>query len=161
VPITQFQATNLSSVVIWGYEAKGEWRFLPEWALFGSLAFAWGENEQLGVPLDSVDPFTAVAGVRYRNQRTGWGGEFRGRYVAHKDRVSDPTFYKPDASTVFDALVSYEYAPNFTFNAGLFNIFNESYFNPQDMRSVLAANPNLELFRSPGRYFSMNATVRW
>ena len=65
---------------------------LAGWALFGSLAFAWGENEQLGVPLDSVDPFTAVAGVRYRNQRTGWGGEFRGRYVAHKDRVSDPTF---------------------------------------------------------------------
>jgi hemoglobin/transferrin/lactoferrin receptor protein len=67
----------------------------------------------------------------------------------------------PDASTVFDALVSYETVPNFTINAGVFNIFNESYFNPQDVRGVLAANPNLELFRSPGRYFSMNATVRW
>jgi hemoglobin/transferrin/lactoferrin receptor protein len=161
VPIIQFQSVNLSSVVIWGYEAKGEYRFLPEWSLFGSLAFAWGENEQLGVPLDSVDPFTAVAGVRYRSLRNGWGGEFRARYMAEKDRVSDPTFFKPDAHTTFDALISYEYAPNFTFNGGVFNIFDESYFNPQDVRSVLAANPNLELFRSPGRYFSMNATVRW
>ena len=161
VPITQFQATNLSSVVIWGYEAKGEWWVLPQWALFGSLAFAWGENEQLGVPLDSVDPFTLVAGVRYRNHRTGWGGELRGRFVAEKDRVSDPAFFKPDAHTFFDALLSYEHAPTFTVNAGVFNVFNASYFNPQDVRSVLAANPNLELFRSPGRYFSMNATVRW
>jgi hemoglobin/transferrin/lactoferrin receptor protein len=161
VDITQFQATNLSSVTIWGYEAKGEWRFLPEWALFGSLAFAWGENEELGVPLDSVDPFAAVAGVRYRSLRSGWGGEFRGRFVAEKDRVSDPTIFKPDGYTSFDALISYEVAPSFTFNAGVFNIFDESYFNAQDVRGMLAANTNLELFRSPGRYFSMNATVRW
>lgn len=161
VPITQFQATNLKSVVIWGYEAKGEWRFLPDWALFGALAFAWGQNEELDVPLDSVDPFTGVAGIRYRNARTGWGGEFRARYVADKTRVSDPGFVRPDEHTTFDALLSYEHAPGFTFNAGVFNIFDASYFNPQDVRQVLSANPNLELFRSPGRYFSMNVTVRW
>ena len=33
----------------------------------------------------------AARGVRYRNRRTGWGGELRGRFVAEKDRVSDPT----------------------------------------------------------------------
>jgi hypothetical protein len=26
---------------------------------------------------------------------------------------------------------------------------------------VLASNPNLELFRMPGRTFALNATVRW
>jgi len=159
--ITQFQYQNIGSVVIWGYEGKGEWRFVPEWSLFGSFAFAWGENQETGAPLDSVDPFTAVAGIRYRSQRTGWGGEFRGRYVAEKTRVSDPAFFRPDGYTTFDALVSYEIAPTFTFNAGLFNIFNESYFNPQDVVQVQATNPNLELFRAPGRTFSMNATVRW
>jgi hemoglobin/transferrin/lactoferrin receptor protein len=159
--ITQFQYQNIGGVVIWGYEGKGEWRFLPEWALFGSFAFAWGENQETGAPLDSVDPFTGVAGVRYRSAATGWGGEFRGRYVAEKDRVSDPAFFRPDAHTTFDALVSYEIAPTFTFNAGVFNIFNESYFNPQDVRQVQASLPTLELFRSPGRTFSMNATVRW
>jgi hemoglobin/transferrin/lactoferrin receptor protein len=51
--------------------------------------------------------------------------------------------------------------PTFTVNVGVFNIFNESYFNPQDVVAVLASNPNLELFRSPGRSLSMNATVRW
>ena len=53
--------------MIWGYEGKGEWRFLPEWALFGSFAIAWGENQETGAPLDSVDPFTGVAGIRYRS----------------------------------------------------------------------------------------------
>ena len=159
--ITQFQYQNIGGVVIWGYEGKGEWRFLPEWSLFGAFAFAWGENQETGAPLDSVDPFMGVAGVRYRSLTSGWGGEFRGRYVAEKDRVSDPAFFRPDAHTTFDALISYEIAPTFTFNAGVFNIFNEGYFNPQDVRQVQASLPTLELFRSPGRTFSMNATVRW
>ena len=51
--------------------------------------------------------------------------------------------------------------PAFTLNAGVLNIFNESYFNPQDVVQVLASNPNLELFRSPGRTLALNATVRW
>ena len=68
--------------------------------------------------------------------------------------MSNPAFFQPDAHTTFDALISYEIAPTFTFNAGVFNIFDESYFNPQDVEQVLAANPNLELFRSPGRTFA-------
>jgi hemoglobin/transferrin/lactoferrin receptor protein len=43
----------------------------------------------------------------------------------------------------------------------VFNIFDASYFNPQDVRQIFPNNPNLELYRSPGRTFSMNATVRW
>jgi hemoglobin/transferrin/lactoferrin receptor protein len=70
-------------------------------------------------------------------------------------------FFQPDRHTTFDALVSYEYTPTFTINAGVFNIFDQSYFNPQDVRQIFPNNPNLELFRSPGRTFSMNATVRW
>jgi hemoglobin/transferrin/lactoferrin receptor protein len=51
--------------------------------------------------------------------------------------------------------------PTFTINLGAFNVLNESYFNPQDVVQVLTANPNLELFRAPGRSWAMNATVRW
>jgi hemoglobin/transferrin/lactoferrin receptor protein len=158
---TQFQYQNIGGVTIWGVEGKGEWRFRPEWALFGAFAYAVGQNEQTGAPLDSVDPFTGIAGIRYRSLRNGWGGEFRGRFVAKDDKVSQPTFFKPEAHTTFDALISYEVAPTFTFNAGVFNIFEDSYFNPQDVVSVLASNPNLELFRAPGRSWAMNATVRW
>jgi hemoglobin/transferrin/lactoferrin receptor protein len=158
---TQFQYQNIGEVVIWGYEGKGEWRFLPEWALFGAFAFAWGQNMENGAPIDSVDPFAGVAGIRYRSLGNGWGGEVRGRYVARDGKVSDPNFFQPAAHTTYDALISYEIVPTFTFNAGVFNIFNESYFNPQDVVKVLASNPNLELFRSPGRSFAVNATVRW
>ncbi len=159
--LTQFQYQNLSNVQIHGVEAKGEWKFVPEWALFGSLAIAKGENKDTGAPLDSVDPLTAIAGIRYRSLHNGWGGEFRTRYVAEKDAVSSPTVFHVPAHTTFDLLASYEVAPTFTINAGVFNIFDKSYFDPQEVKGLAATNPNLELYRAPGRSFAVNTTVRW
>jgi hemoglobin/transferrin/lactoferrin receptor protein len=158
---TQFQYQNIGEVVIKGIEGKAEWRFLPEWSLFGAFAYAEGENQETGLPLDSVDPFLGLTGIRYRSLTSGWGGEVRARYVAEKDRVSQVTFFKPPEHVTVDALLSYEVVPTFTINLGAFNVLNESYFNPQDVVQVLTANPNLELFRAPGRSWAMNATVRW
>jgi hemoglobin/transferrin/lactoferrin receptor protein len=158
--LTQFQYKNISNATIWGYEAKGELRLLPEWSVFGSLAYANGTNEETNTPLDSVDPWTGIAGVRYRS-RSGWGGEVRAKYVAEKDRVSLPTIVTVPAHTTVDALVSYEVKPTFTFNMGVFNMFDASYFNPTAVAGVDAKNPNLELFRAPGRTFATNVTVRW
>lgn len=157
--LTQFKYQNLSRVAIWGFEGRAEWWFLPEWALFGNFAYAHGTNEETGAPIDSVDPFTAVAGVRYRHN--GWTGDLRARTVATKDRVSAPGIFVVPQHTTVDALLSYEVMPRFTINAGVYNIFDLAYFNPQDVAGLTATNPNLELFKAPGRTFAMNAILRW
>lgn len=158
--LTQFQYQNVSNVTIYGWEAKGEWRFLPTWALFGSMAYAVGSNEDTRAPIDSVDPFKVVGGIRYRGTE-GWGGELRTTWVAQKDRVSAPGILAVPAHTTVDALVSYETAPFMTINAGVFNIFDESYFNPVDVAGISASNSLLELYRAPGRSLAMNVTFRW
>ena len=70
----QFQAQNIPRVTIYGAEFRGEWRFLPEWSLLGSAAYAHGQNEEMHIPIDSVDPFRIVGGLRYANP-AGFGGE--------------------------------------------------------------------------------------
>lgn len=158
--ITQrFQFQNLSQVTIYGFEGKAEWWFHSNWAVFGHVAYAHGTDDTTGAPLDSVDPFTAVGGLRYRDGN--WFGEARARYVAEKNRVSLPTIFVAPSYTVVDLLLSYEVLPRFSINAGIFNLFDESYFNPQDVRGLLASSPDLELFRSPGRTFAVNAILRW
>lgn len=158
--ISQYQYRNLSNVTIYGWEAKGEWRVAPTWALFGSMAFAIGSNEEKGTALDSVDPFKVIGGIRYRGM-DGWGGELRTTWVAEKNRVSAPTVFVVPAHTTVDALVSYETAPFMTINAGVYNIFDQSYFNPIDVAGISATNSLLELYRAPGRSLAMNATFRW
>jgi len=52
-PITQFQYVNLTNVTIWGVEARGEYRFAPDWSVLGWTAFAQGTDQRTGLPVDS------------------------------------------------------------------------------------------------------------
>ncbi|MBM1170515.1 TonB-dependent hemoglobin/transferrin/lactoferrin family receptor [Microvirga arabica] len=158
--LTQFQYQNLSNVRIWGVEAKGDWRLTPNWSIFGALAYAQGEDEETGLPIDSVDPFTAHAGIRYQHE-AGWGAEVRARGAAGKNRVSDATYFRPDSYVTMDALVFYDPTPNLSLNLSAYNLLDAEYHNAQDVAGVLATNRNLDLLRASGRTFALNATIRW
>ena len=108
---TTFQYKNIANVTIFGFEGKGEWKFKPEWALFGSFAYARGINEVTGRALDSVDPLTLIGGIRYRGV-DGFGGELRARWIADKNQVSQATYLTPEGHTTIDALLSCEIVPN-------------------------------------------------
>ena len=157
--LTQFQYRNLASVDIWGAEAKGDWRFLPQWTLRGAVAWARGENTRTGAPVDSVDPVRAVAGLAW-SSGTGLGAEMVFTRGWRHDRVSDRSFFKAPGYTVLDFLVRYEVNTNLTFNAGLFNVTNERYFVTQDVTGLAASSPIRALYAQPGRYAASNATVR-
>jgi hemoglobin/transferrin/lactoferrin receptor protein len=119
------------------------------------------------MPIDSIDPFTAVGGLRFR--QNGWIGEGRARYYASKNRVSLPTMFTVPEHTVIDSLLSYEFNPQFTVSMGVYNIFDLSYWDPQVTRGTLQTASGagvigvvpLELYRAPGRTFAVNAVVRW
>jgi hemoglobin/transferrin/lactoferrin receptor protein len=159
--LTQFQYQNIAKVRIWGVEGKGEWVLGQGWSLFGAFAYAEGEDEETKRPLDSVDPFSGLGGVRYRHV-SGWSLEVRARGAAGKDRVSDPeAIVRPPSWATADAILSYEAGPNFALNLGVYNILDRSYFLARDVAGVQISNANLELFRSPGRTVAVNAVIRW
>lgn len=158
--LQQFQYKNLSNVVIWGFEGKGEYRFTPEWSVFANAAYSYGRDQGTGLPIDSVDPFTGLVGLRYQNV-ANWGFEARQRFASGKTRVSSPTIVKTGGYAVTDLTFFYNPLPNLTINANIYNLFDRSYFSAQDVRGLLANSPILELYRSPGRTFALNATVRW
>jgi hemoglobin/transferrin/lactoferrin receptor protein len=158
--LTQFQARNLSRVTIYGAEAKGEWRLSPEWGVFGSLAYAEGEDRTTGLPIDSVAPVKAVLGLRY-DAEAGWGGELIGTHAWAHDEVSDPTFYQAPAYTVLDAVAYWDATDWITLNAGVFNLLDQRYFRSQDVVGVAAGRTDLGRFAQPGRTVALNAVFRW
>ncbi|MGL4288451.1 MAG: TonB-dependent receptor domain-containing protein, partial [Phreatobacter sp.] len=163
---TIFQYQNVSSVVIYGVEAKGEWRINPEWTLTGAVAYARGTNQITHQPINSVDPLTGVAGLRY-DSGSGWGVEARMKAAAAKTLVDSTgqqpgvSTYKPNTYATFDLLGRYEINRNVTLNAGIMNIANARYFNAIDVNGIASNNANLELFRAPGRSFTMNVSARF
>jgi hemoglobin/transferrin/lactoferrin receptor protein len=155
-----FQYQNVSSVRIWGFEARGEYRLTPEWSFHGALAYANGTNQTTGAALDSVDPLTGVASVRYTSPHN-WQLEARMRAALAKTRVSAANIYQPGGYATFDLLGSYEINKNVTLRAGIFNIFNTSYFNAIDVAGLTSTNTNLELFRAPGRSVSASLSAKF
>lgn len=156
--LMQFQYQNLSEVTIYGAEAKGEYRFLPEWALRGSLAYAHGEDDDTGAPLDSVDPVKAVAGLAYEGDV--WGSQLVATHAWRHDRVTAGNFEAP-SYTVVDFMAYYEMSERFTLNAGVFNIFDEEYYNSQDVSGLAAGSAIVGRYAQPGRNFGVNATIKF
>ena len=132
-----FQAQNIKGAEISGIEARGEYRLSQQpggLSLLASAALIQGNNLETNQPLDSIDPFKAVVGLRYRSSDDRWGTELVSTIVSSKDRNSTPTGFKTPAHTTFDLLSYYNFSPDTTLNLGLFNIFNTKYYQASDVR---------------------------
>lgn len=159
-PITQFQYVNLSNVTIWGVEARGEYRFAPQWSVLGWTAFAQGTDQRTGLPVDSVSPWATQGRIRYGSDQ-GLVAQLIGTVVAQHTQVSNPTYFQTPGYFNLDATVGYVFKEHLKLNVGAFNITNAKYWNSADVIGVTATNPQLGLYAQPGRYFGVNLTARW
>lgn len=157
--LSQYQYTNLPDVHIYGAEARGDYRFAPNWALLGSLAYAYGEDEGTKAAIDSVDPLKLVAGLRYTSEF--WGTELTMTHAWQHSRVSNATYFKAPEYTTFDLTAYVEIMPTFTINAGIFNMTDEKYFVSQDVGAQPSTSTTLDRYAQPGRNVGVNATIRF
>jgi hemoglobin/transferrin/lactoferrin receptor protein len=158
--LNQFQAQNIKGAEISGVEARGEYKFSPQpggFSLLASAALIKGTNLETNQPLDSIDPFKAVLGLRYRSSDERWGTELVTTLVSSKDRNTTPAGFKTPGYTNFDLLSYYNFSPDTTVNIGLFNIFNTKYYQASDVRGVAANSSILDLYTQPG--FSIAASL--
>lgn len=157
--LTQFRYTNVASVKIWGAEARGELRLSPEWTLRGAFAWARGEDAQ-GTPVDSVDPIKLVTGIAYQHP-AGFGADAVLTTAWRHDRVSDASYFKAPGYAVLDLMLHYDVNKHLSFNGGIYNVTNQKYFISQDANGLSRSSAVRDLYTQPGRYFALNATMRW
>ena len=160
-----FQSQNVAEARIYGAELKAgvdlgvlsaAWE---GWSLRGAAAFSRGEDRTAGVPLDSVDPPTATLGVAYAAE--AWGAELASRFVAKKDRTSDPELYRTPGHGVLDLYAHWNFAPGVRVNAGLFNLADRRYWAAGDLPLVVADSGVLDRFTAPGRSAAVSLSVEF
>ncbi|MDY6899051.1 MAG: TonB-dependent hemoglobin/transferrin/lactoferrin family receptor [Cyanobacteriota bacterium] len=156
----QFQSQNIDSAEIYGVEAKAEYRFSPAkhgLSLIGSLAWAEGNDLENNEPLDTVDPFQAVVGLRYRAPEDRWGSELVTTFVAANDRAAETgtDLFIPDSYFTLDLLGYYKFSDKVSLNVGLFNLLDKKYWNWQDVRGLTIGDSEIARRTLPG----FNATV--
>jgi hemoglobin/transferrin/lactoferrin receptor protein len=161
--VTLFQSQNVAEARIYGVEVSatlraGDWRGALEG--FGArFSAAWSRGEDLvrDVPLNSVDPATAVLSLAYTSPSARWGGELVTTAVAAKTAVDDSRadLYETDGYVTIDLLFDYDFGRGLQLNAGLFNLTGAEYIDWADVRGRVEGDPLIPYYTRPGRNASL------
>jgi len=167
-PVSLFQSQNVARARTYGFELSGTYRFNPQphgFSLLAALGLTVGDDLTANQPLESVDPFKAVVGLRYRAPEDRWGADlvatFTGNPRLRSDRPANA--YTPTGYTVVDLVGYYNITPLITLNIGVFNLLNNQYFLYSDVRSLLnAPEPgDIGRFAQPGTSLRLGLTWRF
>lgn len=163
-----YQFVNLNQVRIRGLEGRAQAELGHGFRLNVAAAYARGTQETRGVktPLDTVDPFKAVAGLSWRDADDRFGGQLIATHSAGKaqDRAGGTcgtTCFTPSAFTVLDATAYWNLARQLTLRAGVFNITDKTYWWWSDVRGLSQTSPVLDAYTQPGRNVAVSLTARF
>jgi len=117
---------NVANVEIYGFEIKSEWT--PDGPFSGGSSLSWSEGSSDDGPLNSIDPWKAVAYLAYDDPGEKWGLELSGTYVApkHSSDVSGETDATDDYF-LLDLTGYYHLTENITLRGGLKNLLDQEY----------------------------------
>jgi hemoglobin/transferrin/lactoferrin receptor protein len=165
-PVNLFQSQNVAEARTYGFELSGEYRFSPQphgFSLLAGLGLTVGDNLTANQPLESVDPFKAVVGLRYRAPEKRWGADLTATFAAQpRQQDNRPAgSYTPEGYTVVDLVGYYNFTPLITLNIGVFNLLNNQYFLYSDVRPLINSPEPADIgrFAQPG--ISLRAGLTW
>ena len=159
---------NIDKVTIYGVELRAHKVFDNGIRLHGGFSYAHGEDGE-GNRLATVAPYKGILGVGY--ERENWGVDLTGIFVGkYNDDTADTTV----ADTTFDAPsyavanVSAWWEPTafkgMRIQAGIKNLFDETYYDALAVRSVNLASSSsqpMEFYSEPGRTFTISLTQKF
>ncbi|MDX3774650.1 TonB-dependent hemoglobin/transferrin/lactoferrin family receptor [Chromatiaceae bacterium AAb-1] len=170
---------NIGKADVKGFELAGAWRITS--AFSSRLAYSYSEGEkENGDPLRSINPASAVLGFRYDG--ANWNVMANVTHSAakkEKDAVdsTENAFeakpYLTDSYTVVDLMGTLDLTPQWQLRAGIYNLFDEEYYQWQRVRfvtnwvgsgvrgGVLADGTGLQRYSEPGRYAKVSVSYRF
>jgi hemoglobin/transferrin/lactoferrin receptor protein len=139
-----YQYVNITRARIWGGEAEGEWRFLPQWRVRAAVTDAIGDitsrdailklygKDADQVPLSSVPPFKGSAALRWTSDSGRFWFEPSTRYSWRTNRLSpDPLFSQFRKEWIVgDVFAGARFGSGQRINVGVRNFTNRAYVLP-------------------------------
>jgi len=162
-----FQSINRGSVEIQGLEFRGRLNLgalapgLAALSLETAAAWAEGEDDN-GVPVNTVDPFNAVVGLRWAPPQARWETELVWTYAADKDQGDiDGPRLASDSYYVLDLLAHVDLLENLHLDVGVFNLLDETYLRWADTAGIAEEGDNPDRFTRPGRNVGVTLRADW
>lgn len=155
-PFGVTQSINRANVEIYGAELSLEKQFSNGFSLRGALAYARGVDIESGQVLGSVAPVKTVVGVGYSSET--WGTNVNWIHAGSVSTNSTAN-YKASSYNLVDATAWWkpEQLKGLSIQAGVYNLFDETYYDSVSLRDVSMSQPT-EYYSEPGRTFKLSIT---
>ena len=111
--------------------------------------------------MDSVNPFEAKFGIKYSSSNSKWDAKLTNTYVGIARVADDTTTFVPDSYTVSDVELTYKPNDKYLISAGVYNLFDQTYYNYQDVKGKATDLSNLTRFTQPERHLKIATTIRF
>ena len=169
--------TNVGKVTVQGIELEGLWRLGDAWLLRAAWSHNEGEQKD-GSPLDSINPDRGVVGLSWQglDQRLRVTGNLTHALAKKRSdvniepdvfgQVTEP--FLSDDYTVVDLYGSFRVNEHLRINAGIYNLFDERYYQWARIRNVsrgdfylygYATDYGIGRYSEPGRNFRVS--ISW
>jgi len=145
---------NVSKAQIWGIEFSNEYKFTPDkggFSLIASAGYTYGQDKDDETPLNNIDPFKLISGIKYITKDNKLSGELISTYVGRTRRKDSVKGYWPKPYTNFDMLGKYKYTENLDITIGIYNLFDKTYYKSGNITSTQSST-GIEQFAEPGRH---------
>ena len=162
--LTLYKSVNADEAEIKGLEFSGEYFLNPKRSgisLFSLIAFQEGTNTTDNVPLKTISPFEARLGIKYKSDNSKWKAELSNKFVGSPRVKTDETDFIPNEYSVTDLTAAYLPNDRFELNAGIYNLFDATYYNYQDVKSKSASLSNITAYTQPGRYIQAGFGIKF
>ncbi|MEH6413525.1 TonB-dependent hemoglobin/transferrin/lactoferrin family receptor [Pseudomonas sp. CGJS7] len=168
---------NVGQVTVKGIEAEGLWRLSDAWLLRAAWSHNQGKQKD-GSPLDSINPDRGVIGLSWQGlgDRLRLTGNLTHALAKKRSdvnieadvfgQVTEP--FLSDAYTVVDLYGSFRFNEHLRINAGVYNLFDERYYQWARIRNVsrgdfylygYATEEGIGRYSEPGR--NVRVSLSW
>ncbi|MBP2548816.1 hemoglobin/transferrin/lactoferrin receptor protein [Neorhizobium galegae] len=157
------QYVNVARAEIYGVELSAHKTFDNGFRIGGGLAASTGKNLDTSKNLASVAPMKVVASLGYDTEIWGVGVDVTGVAGSHDNGKVDQTTYSRAAGYGLVDLTAWwepEQVKGLRINAGVYNLFDRTYYDYTTIRATSGATNNA-FYSEPGRSFKISLTQRF
>jgi hemoglobin/transferrin/lactoferrin receptor protein len=153
---------NIARARIYGVEASVHKTFASGFRIGGGLAYARGEDLDRDTFLRSVAPLKAVASFGYDTEFWGVGVDVIGVKRSKADDGLGGNYFRTPGYGIVDLTAWWEpeQVKGLKINAGIYNLFDKTYYDYASVRTNTAAQAR-EFYSEPGRSFKISLTQRF
>ena len=162
--VDTYKSVNINSVETQGIEFSSNYFFNEDKSginISSFITYQEGNNLTDNVPLTTINPFEAKIALGYKTNNEKWDTKLINTFVGKPKTKSNETNFVPDAYSVTDLITSYIPSEKYSYSLGIYNLFDTTYYNYQDVKSKSSSLANITRYSQPGTFVKAGFKIRF